>query len=97
MIIPCLYNSFKSLVQATFNIFSNNKETTIKAPASIIDDKNKNIKFTVINEDTKEVEESGIWKITEIEDGYYNFSIQKRTKQNPYDGVKNNYRIIVSV
>lgn len=60
-------------------------------------DGDKDIKFTIINEDTKEIEESGVWEITKIEDGYYNFSIQKRTQQNSNAGVKNNYRIIVSV
>ena len=55
------------------------------------------IKFIVINEDTEEIEDSGVWEISKIEDGYYNFSIQKRTQQNQNAGVKNNYRILVSV
>ena len=58
---------------------------------------NKDIKFIVINEDTEEIEDSGVWEISKIEDGYYNFSIQKRTQQNQNAGVKNNYRILVSV
>lgn len=80
---------------------STKKKTTLEYGDSFSADfsyeGDKNIKFTVINGDTKEVEESGVWKITKIEDGCYNFSIQKCTKQNPDDGVKNNYRIIVSV
>ena len=60
-------------------------------------DGNKDLNFIVINEDTKEIEDTGVWEITKIGEGYYNFSIQKRTQQNTAQGIKNNYRIIVSV
>ena len=49
------------------------------------------------NEDTGKVETSGVWKITEMSDGIFCFNIPGRTKLNPEYGIKNNYRLNISI
>ena len=56
----------------------------------------KDMKFTIINEDTKEISTS-VWEENKSEDGIETLRIPKRTRQNLDFGIKNNYKIIAGV
>ena len=59
-------------------------------------DLGKDINILVINEDTGEIEEPGIYSITK-EDDFTVLTFPKRTKQDPSLGIKNNYRILAGI
>ena len=56
----------------------------------------KDMKFTIINEDTNEISTS-VWEENKSEDGIVTLRIPKRTRQNLDFGIKNNYKIIAGV
>ena len=56
----------------------------------------KDMKFTIINEDTNEISTS-VWEENKSEDRIVTLRIPKRTRQNLDFGIKNNYKIIAGV
>lgn len=57
----------------------------------------KDINFTIVNEDTGELNSDEVWSKSIDEDGIVTLKIPKRTQDNKELGIKNNYKIIADI